>query len=126
MGFNTRGHGKRADQGVDIVAFPDAFGFEKPRIKVQVKHRLGRPTAKEVRELAGTLRDDEKALFVSTGGFTVEAAKEPMIRSNLSLIDRDEFVRLLLQHYDRMDPELQSAAPLRRVYVPAPTVVTSH
>lgn len=125
MGFNTRGHGKGADQGVDIVAFPDAFGFETPRIKVQVKHRQGRATAKEVRELAGALRDDEKALFVSTGGFTAEAAKEPMRRSNLSLIDRDEFVRLLLEHYDALDPELQSAVPLRRVYVPAPTVVAS-
>ena len=125
MGFNTRGHGKGADQGVDIVAFPDAFGFETPRIKVQVKHRLGRATAKEVRELAGALRDDEKALFVSTGGFTAEAAKEPMRRSNLSLIDRDEFVRLLLQHYEQMDPELQSAVPLRRVYIPAPTAMVS-
>lgn len=40
MGYRTRVSERGMDHGVDVIAHPDALGFETPRIKVQVKHRL--------------------------------------------------------------------------------------
>ncbi|MGQ3675297.1 restriction endonuclease [Xanthobacter sp. TB0139] len=41
MGYKTRVSLAGADRGKDIVASPDGFGFEAPRIVVEVKHRQG-------------------------------------------------------------------------------------
>ena len=116
MGFNVRGHGKGPDKGVDLVATPDALGLEQPRIKVQVKRlqdTIGRPA---VQQLAGTVKQGEKGLFVSLGGFTAEARGES--GSDMSLIDGDMFITLLLEHYERLSPGVKALIPLRRVYLP--------
>lgn len=118
MGFKTLVRPRGRDSGVDIVAFPDPFGFEMPRIKVQVKHRRDQATAHEVRALAGTLRENENGLFVSTGGFTIDALNEPEKRANLSLVDREQFIKLLLENYDKLEPQYQALVPLRKVYIP--------
>lgn len=41
LGYKTRVSDTGPDQGKDIVASPDGFGFEAPRIVVEVKHRKG-------------------------------------------------------------------------------------
>ena len=41
MGYKTLISSKGADRGKDIIASPDGFGFEHPRIVVEVKHRAG-------------------------------------------------------------------------------------
>ena len=46
MGYKTQVSPDGADRGKDIVASPDGFGFEHPRIVVEVKHRKGRWTAR--------------------------------------------------------------------------------
>jgi restriction system protein len=38
----------------------------------------------------------------------------------LRLIDGDELVELIFQHYDQFDSRYKGLLPLRRVYVPAP------
>jgi restriction system protein len=118
MGFKTRVSSPGRDQGVDIVAHPDAFGFQTPRIKVQFKHIKGQATAPEVRALAGTVRENESGLFVSTGGFTSDALKEPEKSTKITLIDRDQFVSLMLENYERLEPHYQAIVPLRKVYIP--------
>lgn len=37
----------------------------------------------------------------------------------LTLLDRDDFIRVLLEHYDALDSEYKAQVPLRRVWVPA-------
>jgi len=118
MGFKTRVSSPGRDLGVDIIAHPDALGFETPRIKVQVKHRKGQSGAPEIRALAGTIRENENGLFVSTGGFTSEALREPERGAKITLIDRDQFVNLLLENYEKLDPQYQALVPLRKVYIP--------
>jgi len=118
MGFKTRVSSPGRDLGVDIVAHPDAFGFESPRIKMQVKHRKGQATAPEVRALAGTVRENENGLFVSTSGFTTDALREPERGAKITLIDRDQFVNLLLENYEKLEPQYQAIVPLRKVYIP--------
>lgn len=125
MEFKTRVSAPGRDLGVDIIAFPDAFGFQSPRVKVQVKHRKGQATAPEVRQLAGTLRQNENGLFLSTGGFTTEALREPEKHTSITLIDRDHFVNLLLEHYERLEPQYQALVPLRKAYIPVPPDYTA-
>jgi restriction system protein len=59
-------------------------------------------------------------LFVSTGGYTSGA--EDAARNNeqrVTLIDRDKFIDLLIEHYDDLEPEYQATVPLKAVYIPS-------
>lgn len=116
MGFAVRGHGKGPDGGVDLVATPDRLGFGNPRIKVQVKRRRGLTGRPEVQQLAGTLRDGEKGLFVSLSGFATGTQSESS--QSMTLMDGDAFVDLLLDHYEKLSPETRTRVPLKRLYVP--------
>lgn len=118
MGFKTRVGPPGPDSGVDVVAHPDDFGFQSPKIKVQVKHRKGQTGAPDIRGLRGTLGGNENGLFVSTGGFTSEAYRESEKRGKITLIDREQFVNLLLENYDKLEPQYQALVPLRIVYIP--------
>jgi restriction system protein len=119
MGYRTRVSDRGADQGVDIIAHPDPLGFETPRIKVQVKHRQSAAGGPDVRNLVGTLSDGEKGLFVSTGGFTTEAKNEARRTSRITILNSDEFVKLLIEHYEKLDADYRSIIPLRKLWVPA-------
>ncbi|MFO8079200.1 MAG: hypothetical protein R6V07_02735 [Armatimonadota bacterium] len=33
-------------------------------------------------------------------------------------MDRDQFVDLLTEHYEKMEPEYQAMIPLKKVYIP--------
>jgi restriction system protein len=117
MGYRTRVSERGPDQGVDIIAHPDPLGFETPRIKVQVKHRQSAAGGPEVRNLIGTLGEGEKGLFVSTGGFTKEAQSEAKRTTRLTLVDGDDFVKLLTEHYQELDSDYRAIVPLRRIWV---------
>ena len=118
MGYRTRVSEKGPDEGIDIVAHPDVLGFERPRIKVQVKHRQSSAGGPDIRNLAGTLSEGERGLFVSTGGFTKQALSEAKGKPNLTLLDSDEFVDLLTEYYDKLDSDYRSFVPLRKIWAP--------
>lgn len=126
MGFRTKVSPPGPNGGVDIRAFPDAFGFQTPRIRVQVKHRKGQATQQEIQQLAGaigTSGENYNGLFVSTGGFTSHALREVEKHPNITLVDRESFVNFLLEHYEKLEPQYQALVPLRRVYIPVPPVL---
>ncbi len=102
------------------MASPDGLGLERPRIVVEVKHRRQPMGAPEIRRFLGGCQPNESALYVSTGGFTREAGYEAD-RSNtpLTLVDLDDLVDLIVQHYESMDPDARALIPLVRVYWPA-------
>ena len=125
MGFRTRVSPPGPDGGVDIKAFPDAFGFESPRIRVQVKHRKGQATQQQVQQFAGAIGSSGESyngLFVSTGGFTPHASREAEKHPNITLIDRQAFVDLLLEHYEKLEPQFKALVPLRKIYIPVPPI----
>ena len=37
---------------------------------------------------------------------------------SLTLMDRDQFVDLLTEHYEKLKPEYQATVPLKKVYLP--------
>ena len=85
MGYKTRVSPSGSDRGKDIVASPDGFGFESPRIVVEVKHRTGNAMgSQEIRSFLGGRHKDDKGLYVSTGGFSKDARYEAD-RANIPL-----------------------------------------
>lgn len=120
MGYKTRVSPSGSDRGKDIVASPDGLGFEDPRIVVEVKHRGASMGSQEIRSFLGGRHDNDKGLYVSTGGFTKEARYEAERgRIPVTLMDLDDLVKSLLEHYEKMDVEMQRLIPLRKVYWPA-------
>jgi restriction system protein len=120
MGYKTRISPSGPDRGKDIVASPDGFGFESPRIIVEAKHRTGSVMgSQEIRSFLGGRHKDDKGLYVSTGGFSKDARYEAERASiPLTLMDMDDLVTALLEHYERMDADTQRLIPLRRMYWP--------
>ena len=72
-----------------------------------------------IRNFQSTLRGTKKGLYVSTGGFTKEAKYEAE-RSNeqLTLIDADGLVELIIQNYDNFDVETRLLIPLVKIFWP--------
>lgn len=119
MGYKTRVSPAGPDRGRDIIASPDGFGFQPPRIVVEVKHRKGTMGAPEIRSFVGGLRQHDNGLYVSTGGFTREARYEAdRTNQNLTLMDADDLGKAIVEHYDRVDPETRALLPLKKIYWP--------
>ena len=120
MGYKTRVSAPGADRGVDILASPDGFGFEQPRIVVECKHRRGAMGSQEIRGFLGGRHKDDKGLYVSTGGFTKDARYEAE-RANIpvTLMDLDQLVDAVIEHYEQMDTETRVLLPLVKLYWPA-------
>jgi len=120
MGYRTRVSPAGPDKGKDVVASPDGLGLEEPRIKVEVKHRKGAMGAQDIRSFLGGLRQGDKGVYVSTGGFSKEAEYEAE-RANipLTLVDLDTLTSVLLQHYENLDSQGRALIPLTRIYWPA-------
>lgn len=119
MGYKTRVSPLGPDRGKDIIASPDGFGFESPRIVVDVKHRRGAMGSQEIRSFVGGRHKDDKGLYVSTGGFTKDGQYEAERSSiPLTLMDLDDLAQAVSEYYDRMDMETRALLPLIRVYWP--------
>lgn len=120
MGYRTRISPEGPDSGVDIIAHKDELGFEPPIVKVQVKsteNSIGGPI---VSALYGNVASDEYGLLITLGSFTSQAKGFARSKSNLRLIDGDELVDLVLQHYEQFESRYKGLIPLRMVYVPEP------
>lgn len=119
MGYKTQVSPDGADRGKDIVASPDGFGFEHPRIVVEVKHREGQMGSQAIRSFLGGRHKDDRGLYVSTGGFTKDAQYEADRASiPLAMWTLDQVVRALIEHYDSTDAETKRIVPLKRLYWP--------
>lgn len=118
MGFKTFVSAPGSDRGKDIVASRDGLGLESRTI-VEVKHRKGQMGAPEVRSFIGALRQGDKGIYLSTGGFTKEARYEAE-RSQIpiTLVDTDMMVKLIVQYYESFDSDTRALIPLKRIYWP--------
>ena len=60
---------------------------------------------------------------MSTGGLTTPAIREVEKYLGITMIDRDSFVDLLLEQYEKLEPQYQAMVPLRRVYIFVPPAI---
>ena len=121
MGFKPRVSPPGPDRGLDIFASPDGLGLQEPRIKAEVKHRQATQMgSQEIRSFVGGLRPGDRAIYVSTGGFSKEAKYEAE-RSNipLTLIELDDLATLVEQHYENFDANGRALIPLTKIYWPS-------
>lgn len=120
MGYKTVVSPPGADRGKDIVASPDGFGFEEPKIIVEVKHRAGqRMGASDIRSFLGGRHPRDKGLYVSTGGFSKDAYYEAdRAQIPLTLMDFERLVESILDYYPKFDEETRQILPLRKIYWP--------
>ena len=118
MGYTARVTKRSGDGGVDVIAHKDRLGFEPPILKVQCKRKTDQIPRPEVDQLLGTLGDGEFGLFVTLGSFGRQSTDLERNRPKLRLIDGEQFVGLVLEHYQHLSPRYRSIIPLKRIFVP--------
>jgi restriction system protein len=118
MGYRTRVSKEGPDSGIDIIAHKDELGFESPIIKVQVKSTEGSVGDPIVSALYGKVSQSEFGLLITLGTYTNQALNFARSKSNLRLIDGEELIGLILQHYEQFDSRYKGLLPLRKVYIP--------
>lgn len=119
LGYRTIVSPAGPDRGRDILASRDGFGFEPPRIVVEVKHRKGAMGAPEVRSFLGGRHSEDRGLYVSTGGFTREAQYEAERATTVThLMNLDDLARALIDQYESLDAKGRALLPLMRLYWP--------
>lgn len=119
LGYRTVISPAGPDRGKDIVASKDGFGFERPRIVVEVKHRRGQMGAQEIRSFLGGRHQDDRGLYVSTGGFTREAQYEAERAATVThLMTLDGLARALIDQYEQLDERGRAMLPLTKIYWP--------
>jgi restriction system protein len=119
MGYHVR-FTRKNEPAVDLIAHRDHLGLEPPIIKVQVKSGEGTVSHNDVSALNGILSDREFGLFVALGSYSTESRRYEINRPNFRLIDGEELVNLILEHYENFDSRHKGIIPLRRMYVPEP------
>jgi restriction system protein len=119
MGYKTDISPRGSDRGVDIFASPDGLGLEEPRIFVEVKHRPNQSMgSQDVRSFLGGRVEGDRCLYVSTGGFTKDARYEAdRAKTGVRLLTLVDLRRLLVENYEKLDEEIRSLVPLKRIYV---------
>lgn len=119
MGYRTTIAEPGPDRGVDVFASRDGLGLEEPRIFVEVKHRNAAMGSKEIRAFLGGRKKGDKCLYVSTGGFSKDAMYEAdRADVAVTLITLPKLRKLVVDFYERLDPETRALVPLRRLYWP--------
>lgn len=123
LGYKARVSSPGADRGKDIIASRDGFGFEQPRIVVEVEHRKEAMGAQEIRSFLGGRHKDDKGLYVSTGGFSKEARYEAERASiPLTLMDLDALVEAVLENYEKISTTSRLLVPLTKIYWPLSSI----
>ncbi|WP_220151642.1 restriction endonuclease [Phaeobacter gallaeciensis] len=118
MGYTARVTPKSADGGVDVIAHMDPLGFQPPIVKVQCKRTTSQTPRPDVDQLLGTLGDGEYGLFVNLGSYARGAVELERNRAKLRLINGEQFVELILEHYSSLSPRYRAMIPLKEIFVP--------
>jgi restriction system protein len=118
MGYRTIESKHGPDEGIDIIAHRDELKLEPPIIKVQVKSGDSSVSRPEVQALFGTLGSGEYGLFVTLADYAKPAMDFAKSKSGLRLLDGGDLVKLILEHYDDLEPRYKALIPLKRVFIP--------
>ncbi len=113
MGEVTRYVG---DGGVDYQGLWDS-GIFQVSVKVQIKRVEGSVGTRVIQQLRGTLVQDEFGVVITTGHFSSAAIREATKRGakTIELIDGQQLVELVLEHFESLRPEHRKLLGLRRM-----------
>lgn len=118
LGYRATATVASGDGGVDVIASRDPLALEPPIIKVQCKRTISTIGAPDVQKLAGALAHGgaELGLFVTLGSYSADALHLERTRQDLRLINGNQLVDLIFEHYEQLGSEWRRLVPLRRVY----------
>lgn len=119
QGFTTHLSPEGPDKGIDILAGRGAFGFESPKICVQVKSGDAVADRPEFTQLIGAMQsvNADFGLFVSWSGFKHTVYKEvPNQFFKVRLWNRKDLIEQLLSNYDKLDQDIRAEIPLKQVW----------
>lgn len=124
QGFTTHRSPEGPDKGIDILAAGGSFGFDRPRICVQVKSGDTPADRPEFTQLIGAMQSvqADQGLFVSWAGFKPTVMKEvPTHFFKVRLWNDSDLIEQLLENYEKLDPDVRAELSLKRIW----TIATS-
>ena len=107
------------DKGIDVIGNLNA-GLTSITLHVQVKKVSSSLGNDEVLKIRGTLGSDEHGAIITTSRFTRQAEEESR-RSGvkpITLINGDNLVELILEHYDELDENYQNLLKIVKKEIP--------
>jgi restriction system protein len=107
------------DGGVDILAGAGPFGFDKPRICIQVKSGEGPVDVDITQRLLGTMQSykAEQGILVSWGGFKKSAqAEEKNEFFTIRLWDKKRILEEIFSNYEKFTESFKAELPLQRLW----------
>lgn len=119
QGFTTYLSPEGPDKGIDILAAGGAFGFDSPRICVQVKSGDTPADRPEFTQLIGAMQSvgANQGLFVSWSGFKATVLKEvPTQFFKVRVWSQEDLIEQLLDNYDKLDQNIRAELPLKRIW----------
>ena len=122
QGYTTYISPEGPDKGIDILASPGPLGFGNPRICVQVKSSDVPVDSPTLNQLIGSMQNvqADQGLLVSWGGFKSSIDKEiPAQFFRVRLWGQDDLIDELLANYDKLDEDLRTDIPLKRIWTVA-------
>lgn len=123
-GYTTYLSPEGPDKGIDILAASEPMGFGEPRVCVQVKSgdlALGRSVLDQLRGVMENVQASH-GLLVSWGGFKSSIDKEEATQFfRVRLWDQGSLINQVLKYYDKLDEEIRTELPLKRIWMVAET-----
>jgi restriction system protein len=122
QGFTTFLSPEGPDKGIDILAAGGAFGFNTPKICVQVKSGDSPASHPEFTQLIGAMQSAhaDHGLFVSWSDFKPTVYKEvPVQFFKVRLWNQKDLIDQLLENYDKLDQDIRAELPLKRIWTVA-------
>jgi restriction system protein len=107
------------DKGIDILAASGSFGFDRPRICVQVKSGDTPADRPEFTQLIGAMQSvqADQGLFVAWAGFKPTVLKEvPTHFFKVRLWNDNDLIEQLLANYEKLDEDIRAELPLKRIW----------
>lgn len=122
QGFTTYLSPEGPDKGIDILAGSGAFGFNDPKICVQVKSGDTPADHPEFTHLIGAMQSVQAdyGLFVSWSDFKQTVNKEEAAKFfKVRLWNQNDLIEQLLLNYDKLDQNIRAEIPLKRIWLVA-------
>lgn len=119
QGFTTHLSPEGPDKGIDILAAGGPFGFDRPRICVQVKSGDTPADRPEFTQLIGAMQsvNADQGLFVSWAGFKSSVLREmPTHFFKVRVWNQNTLIEELLANYDKLDQDIRAELPLKRMW----------
>lgn len=122
LGFDdTARVGRVGDQGIDVTGTLKVYDLASVDLTIQVKRyrRTSTISAKQIRDFRGAVPQDSQGAFITTARFNKRAREEAVRQGfkRIGLVDGNQFVDILVDHYEDLPQDLKDKLRMRRTLV---------